>query len=110
MSMLRKIVDERDARACLSSVARSGQTMRAWAKRHRVDGRSLHAWQRNLSRRGTAASTPGHKARLVELVPMSQMSPSARRYVVRVGEASVEVGDDFDAGTLRRLLEILRAC
>jgi hypothetical protein len=42
LSTLRKVVDEKDARACLSSVARSGETMRAWAKRHRVDGRSLH--------------------------------------------------------------------
>ena len=83
--------------------------MRAWAKRHRVDGRSLHAWQRNLSRR-TGAAAPGNEARLVELVPVSRLSPPARTYVVRVGEASVEVGDDFDAGTLRRLLEALRAC
>jgi hypothetical protein len=33
MSLLRKIVDEKDARACLLSVGRSGETLRAWAKR-----------------------------------------------------------------------------
>lgn len=108
MSTLRKIVDEKDARACLAAVARSGETLQAWTKRFRVDGRSLHSWQRNLSRR--AASAPGNEPRLVELVPVSRTSPAARRYVVRVGEACVEVGDDFDAGTLRRLVEVLRAC
>ncbi len=109
MSTLRKIVDEKDARACLSSVARSGEALRAWAKRHRVDGRSLHAWKRNLSR-GTAATASCNETRLVEFVPVSSISPRPRKYVVRVGEASVEVGDDFDPGTLRRLVEVLRAC
>jgi hypothetical protein len=112
MSTVRKIVDEKDARACLSAVARSGELLRTWAKRHRVDGRSLHAWKRNLSRRGAAAE-PG-SAPLVELVPVSRPAsepgPDARRYVVRIGEAAIEVGDDFDAGTLRRLIEVLRAC
>lgn len=106
MSTLRKIADEKDARACLTAVARSGESLRAWAKRNRVDGRSLHAWKRNLARWGTTA--PPRKApRLVELVPASR---AAERYVVRVGDAAIEVGNDFDAGTLRRLVETLRAC
>jgi hypothetical protein len=106
MSTPRKIVDEKDARACLVAVARSGATLRAWARRHGVDGRSLHAWQMNLSgRSGSNAAA----ARLVELVPVSMAMPT-RRYVVRVGDAAVEVGDDFDAATLRRILEVLRAC
>lgn len=109
MSTLRKIVDEKDARACLSAVAQSGGELRAWARRHRVDGRSLRAWERNLSRRVTVAG-PGNRPRLVELVPVSPTTLPARRYVVRVGEASVEVSDDFDAGTLRRLVEVLRSC
>jgi hypothetical protein len=109
MSPLRKIVDEKDARACLLSVARSGETLRAWAKRHRVDGRSLHAWHRNLSRR--ASSPPSRKEpRLVELVRISPTPRSPQRYRVHFGEGSVEVGDDFDDQTLRRLLEVLRTC
>lgn len=44
---------------------------------------------------------------MVELVPITRPAP-ARRYVVRVGELAVEVGDDFDELTLRRLLEVLR--
>jgi transposase-like protein len=109
MSLLRKIADEKDARACLLSVARSGETLRAWARRHGVDGRSLHAWHRNLSRRESSAPSRS-EARLVEIVPASPTPRSPHRYLVRVSENSVEVGDDFDEQTLRRLLEVLRAC
>ena len=108
MSPLRKIVDEKDAQACLLAVAQSGKTLRAWAKRNRVDGRSLHAWHRNLARR--ASSSPRTPARLVELVRTSPAPRSPQRYLVHFGEGSVEVGDDFDDETLRRLLQVLRAC
>jgi hypothetical protein len=107
VSTLRKIVDEKDARACLVAVARSGLTLRAWAQRQGVDGRSLHAWQVNLS--GRSALARPVPAKLVELVPVST-AVSTRRYIVRVGDASVEVGDDFDVATLQRILEVLRAC
>src|SRR5512135_1109131 len=102
MSLLRKIADEKDARACLSSVARSGETLRAWAKRHGVDGRSLRAWHRNLSRRASALARK--EPRLVELVRVPSTPRPPQRYLVHVGEGSVEVGDDFDDQTLRRLL------
>jgi hypothetical protein len=46
--------------------------------------------------------------RLVELVASSATSSS--RYVVRVGSVSVEFGDDFEDGTLRRVVEVLRSC
>lgn len=46
---------------------------------------------------------------LVELVP-TMTSAREPRYVVRLGEVRVELGDDFDPRTLRRLLEVLRAC
>ncbi len=106
MSALRKIVDEKDARTCLSAVAKSGDPLRSWARRHGIDGRSLRAWHLNLSTRRSPS-------KMVELVPTSivtSMGIAARRYVVRVGDACVEVGDDFDAGTLQRILEVLRAC
>ena len=109
MSLLRKIADEKDARACLSSMARSGETLRAWAKRHGVDGRSLHAWHRSLSRLGSSAP-PRKDPRLIELVRASSTPRSPQRYLVHVGEGSVEVGDDFDDRILRRLIEVLRAC
>ena len=108
MSELRKIVDERDARACLSALARSAEPLRVWARRKGIDGRSLRAWKINLSRSTTAlAKRPA--AQLVELVP-APTAAIARRYTVRVGVGSVEVGDDFDPGTLRGIIEVLRSC
>lgn len=51
--------------------------------------------------------------RLVELVALSHPTPptpSARRYSVRIGEVAIEIGDNFEPETLRRLIEIVRAC
>lgn len=112
MPGLRKIEDERDARSCLSALRRSGKTLREWARANQVDGRSLSAWQINLSRDATG-TVARRRARpeFVEIVA-TPMPPAERRYVVRVGSSAVEVevGDDFDAVTLRRLVEVLRAC
>jgi hypothetical protein len=35
---------------------------------------------------------------------------SSPRYVVRIGSASIEFGDDVEAETLRRVVEVLRLC
>ena len=107
-SKLRKMADEVVARACLSALARSGKTLSEWARSKQLDGRSLRAWQINLSNR-TATKAPTKRARLVELVPASTPGVAAR-YVIRVHDTSIEVGDDFDAGTLKRIVEALRAC
>lgn len=52
---------------------------------------------------------PRPRAALVELVPTSPPG-AAMRYVVHVGVLRVEVGDDFAAETLHRIVEVLRAC
>ena len=107
--MRRKIVDERDARACLKAAKAAGLSAGQWAREHGFDGRSLHAWRMNLSRgqggKGPAAARP----RLVELVP--EPAPRAEaRYVVRVADAELEVTDAFREETLVRLVRALRAC
>lgn len=110
MARLRKIVDERDARTCLSAFKKSGETLRAWARRNRVDGRSLRAWDINLSRSSSKAlARPAPAGRLVELLPMP-MPSTAPRYVVRVGVGAVELSDTFDPAALRRIVEVLRSC
>jgi hypothetical protein len=113
----RKIRDEADARSCLAAAKSSGLTRAAWCRASGVDGRSLRAWAMNLARRKTA----GHRgskagtaiARRVELVELiaAPHAPvrTTPRYTVRVGKLGIEIGDDFDAGTIRRLVAAL-AC
>ena len=101
---MRKIVDARDARACVKAARTAGLSLGAWARRHGVDGRSLHAWSVNLGMSPSAVAKRG----LIELVPRSASGPA--RYVVRVGETAVEVGDDFEDDTLARVVRVLRAC
>jgi hypothetical protein len=82
----------------------------AWAREHGVDGRSLNLWRVNLARRGVLrvrATAP----KLVELV----VAPAAvvdRRasFVLRVGDVELEVGDNFDETSLRRLVAVLKSC
>lgn len=106
---MRKIADARDARACLKAAKSAGLAPGAWARAHGVDGRSLHAWKINLTRSPSALTVPRRKPRLIELVP----APAPRaptRYVVRIGDAAIELGDDFAEETLARTVRVLRAC
>lgn len=105
---MRKIKDARDARACVRAARAAGLSLGAWARRHGVDGRSLHAWSVNLTRSPSATAMVA-KPRLIELVPTSA-PPAPARYVVRVGDATVEVSDDFHDETLARVVRVVRAC
>jgi len=129
MAAGRKIEDEREARACLK--AAKGENLGRWARAHGIDGRSLNAWRINLEARakstscrpprtkaalaktGPAKAAPAKPASLVELVPRSRVElvvPTSARYVVRIEGAELEVGDDFDAETVARLVRVLRSC
>lgn len=120
MPVGRKIEDEREAVRCLRAAERRGLSAGDWARAHGVDGRSLHAWQMNLARRGTSAPPRRLKTRskatltahaLVELVPAATVvAPGLGRYALVVGAARVEFGDDVSVATLRRVLEALRSC
>jgi hypothetical protein len=59
-------------------------------------------------RGAVAALAVRPRATPVELVPAPR--PAVARYVVRIGEVRIEVSDDFDATTLRRLVGVLRSC
>ncbi len=94
MSVGRKIEDEREAVRCLRAAARKGMSTGAWARAHGFDGRSLHAWQMNIERRGTTAPVRRRKIvpkvssahALVELVPAATSAVQGPgRYAVVVG-------------------------
>jgi len=101
--MGRKITGEQEARTYLRAARAAGQTPGEWAREHGIDGRSLNMWRVNLQRSEPSA------VRLVELVPSPPAAAEAR-YLVRVGEVVVELGDDFQEQTLVRLLRVLRSC
>lgn len=103
MATARKIRDAEEARRCLDEVADSQLERAEWARRNGVNARSLNAWRLILARAERQVPT-----RWVELVA-AQPSPTAR-YVVRVGDLAVEVGDDFQDHTLRRLLAVVASC
>lgn len=107
---MRKIWGERDARACVKAAKAAGLSLGAWARAHGVDGRSLHAWSVNL---GLGVPSSSAKPKLIELVPTPVPVPmphAAARYVVHIGDAAIEVGDDFTDETLARIVRALRAC
>ena len=119
MSVGRKIDDEREALRCLRAAERKGVSAGEWARAHGVDGRSLHAWQMNIARRGTSAPVRRKKRAkvrqatraLVELVPAAMpVVQGPGRYTLVVGGARIEFGDDVAVTTLRRVLEALRSC
>jgi len=72
----------------------------------------------NIERRGASASKRGVGAglvrhSLVELVPAAPPAAQATgnaRYVLEIGGARLEFGDDASVTTLRRVLEALRSC
>lgn len=107
--MRRKIVDERDARACLKAAKVAGLTAGEWARGHGVDGRSLNAWRINLAERGRTSIAPSTRPRLVELVPSPSVGTEGR-YLVRVADAEIEVTAGFREETLVRLVRALRSC
>jgi hypothetical protein len=69
---------------------------------HGVDARSLNAWRITLARRDA------RRPHLVELV--AQAPAMVATYRVRCGSFEVELTDDFDDGTLGRLLRVVAAC
>jgi NCAIR mutase (PurE)-related protein len=120
LSAGRKIEDEREAVRFLRAAERGGLSAGEWARAHGVDGRSLRAWRMNIDRRGAPAPVRRRKPKpkpaaraLVELVSTAASAApraSAGRYVLEVGGARLEFGDDVSTATLRRVLEALRSC
>lgn len=104
---LRKVRDEAEARSAMAALVASGLPRRAWARQHGISPRSLNAWQINLARRERGG--PGPSLRVVEVTPLPQTAPSAT-YAVVVGDARIELDDEFREDTLRRLLGVLRTC
>ena len=105
----RKIRDAADVEMLKRDAAAAGVPLVQWARDRGVDGRSLQAWILNTEGRRRASSQGDARGiGLVELVAVNDARPA--RYVVRVGDLAIELGDEFNETTLRRLLEVVLAC
>lgn len=94
MSVLRKIVDEKDARRCLARLARSGETLRSWARSNGVDGRSLRALQKQLE----ALVAQQNEASPAQPASDPASPPAAKQKVTPKGRR------DLSASTLPRVV------
>lgn len=103
----RKVRDAAEAQSCLAELGDvDGRTRASWARARGIDPRSLHAWWLNLG--GRRRREQASSLRLVELVV--EAPSSSPRYVVRFGDAAIEVDEHFDDATLRRLLRVVATC
>jgi len=103
----RKVVNELEARRYLGAARAARGDLGVWARAHGIDGRSLNAWRVNLARRGGRRRPTAPK--LVELVPATVAASSAR-YLLHVRGVDLELGDNFDDATVRRLVGLLKSC
>jgi hypothetical protein len=99
----RPVRDAAEARELLREMRVRNVSLADLARERGVDGRSLNMYRLNLE----PAEQEVAPLRLVELVPTPT---AASRYVVRCGELSVEVDDQFDDQVLRRLLRVVASC
>ena len=101
----RKVRSREEALELLSALDESGQSLPAFCSERRLDGRSLHCWSRNLSKKAEAQEPEPQRLRLVELdLPVARAS-----YRVLPGELAIEVDDAFREDTLSRLLWVVEA-
>ena len=106
----RKVLNEQDARRCLTAVKDSRRELGAWAREHGVEAAHSNLWRVNLERRGVLrvrATAP----KLVELVVArpAVVAPQAP-FLLRIGVVELEVGGHFDEASLRRLVGVLKSC
>lgn len=108
----RKIRDHEDALRCLSAAKAAAPrlTQAQWARKHGIDGRSLHAWDKNLSRRrnGRKRNSSVKQRGLVELIARPPFV--SHGYRISTGRFSIEVSEHFNEETLIRLLRVVSAC
>jgi hypothetical protein len=96
---------EADGRAALMALEASGLTRAAFRRETGISTQRLKWWQRRL---GATAEAAGR----IEFVPVAVGAPGAAAVggaamEIVLGEIRVNVGPGFDAGALRRLLEVL---
>jgi hypothetical protein len=98
---------ERDARAALAALERSGKPVRVFAEEHGLDPQQLYAWRRRVA--------GGDGTTFRELVVRPSSPPThgdgAPFEIVLPSGTVVRVPASFDGAALARLLDVVaRAC
>lgn len=94
---------------------RSGETATRYCEAHGLKLGSLRYWSGRIRRETDRAlnetfeSSPPRFAKVRRRERSERTSTKPRALRLHVGEVEVEVPPEFDAGTLRRVLEVLRS-
>jgi len=102
---------ERDARAVLSALERSGKPVRAFAAEHGLDAQRVYVWRRRL---GEAERTTFQEVVVRPVASQPLPGPGDSGFAIALVSGDVvRVPASFDSAALGRLLEVVtrvRAC
>jgi len=98
---------EEDGRAMARALARSGETVVAFARRHGLVEQRVHTWKRRFAAEATR-SVPFVSVRIKERTKPAAVRGSGLELVLRGGH-TVRVGHDFDAALLRRVATVFES-
>jgi hypothetical protein len=97
---------EEDGRAMAEALARSGETVAAFAQRHGLKPQRVHTWKRRFAKSVKAVSFVA--VRVKGGTSKAAASGSSIELVLRGGH-TMRLGHDFDATLLRRVVAALDA-
>jgi hypothetical protein len=102
---------EQEARAALAALARSRQSVSAFAAEHGLDPQRLYSWRRRLG----GAEPTTFRELIVRPSSAASLGPTAGApfEIVLASGVVVRVPESFDSAALERLLEVLaqaRSC
>ncbi len=98
-SALRKVTSE-EAMGLVAEWRASKRALPSWCASRGIDGRSLRYWADRLDRA---------PLRVVDVTPRALATGGAGLRLL-VEDVVVEIGDDFVADTLARVLAVVRGC
>ena len=91
----------------------SGLDGRAFCRREGLSEPSFYAWRRRIGRHAAGsdgpveAPRPSRRPESMRLVPVNMVAATSPFEVILPGGRIVRVASDFDAGALKRLLDVL---
>ena len=101
-----------EIRGTLGDLARSGQSVAAFARERGMPAWTLYDWRRRYGdgADGSVEQTGGEPGAEIVRVEVTEQQRSKSAFEVEIGEFSICVSAGFDASELSRLLRVLRSC